>query len=46
MANSIPTIKTYSHVHHLMRFRKLTIDPTPVVFWFERYKQDQKEETA
>ena len=36
-ANSIPTIPTYSHVHHLMRFGKLTIDPTPVVFWFEKY---------
>ena len=37
MAHSIPRIKTYSHVHHLMRFGKLEIDTTPVVFWFERY---------
>ena len=36
-ARSIPEIRTYSHVHHLIRFGKLHIDPTPVVFWFERY---------
>jgi hypothetical protein len=36
---SIPEIKTYSHVHHLMRFGKLSIDSSPVVFWFEQYKQ-------
>ena len=36
-ARSIPTIRTYSHVHHLMRFGKLKIDSTPVVFWFEQY---------
>jgi hypothetical protein len=36
-AHSIPSIPTYSHVHHLMRFGKLSIDATPVVFWFERY---------
>lgn len=40
MAHSIPTIKTYSHVHHLMRFAKLTIDPTPVVFWFEKWRAE------
>lgn len=34
---SIPKIVSYSHVHHLMRFNRLTIDPTPVVFWYERY---------
>ena len=39
-AHSIPTIQTYSHVHHLMRFGKLTIDTTPVVFWFEKYQQE------
>jgi hypothetical protein len=38
-AASIPTIRTYSHVHHLMRFGKLTIDTTPVVFWFERCRE-------
>ena len=38
-ARSIPTIRTYSHVHHLMRFGKLTIDTTPVVFWFEKWQQ-------
>lgn len=36
-ARSIPTIRTYSHVHHLMRFGRLRIDETPVVFWFERF---------
>jgi 5-methylcytosine-specific restriction endonuclease McrA len=36
-AKSIPTIRTYSHVHHLMRFGKLSIDPEPVVFWFEKF---------
>lgn len=40
-ARSIPTIKTYSHVHHLMRFGKITIDPTPVVFWFEKYEESK-----
>lgn len=40
-AKSIPTIRTYSHVHHLMRFEKLTIDQTPVVFWFEKYDPDK-----
>ena len=39
-ARSIPTIRTYSHVHHLMRFGKLTIDSTPVVFWFEIYNKE------
>jgi hypothetical protein len=44
-ANSIPQIANYSHVNHLMRFGKLTIDPTPVVFWFEQYaQQDGAEE--
>ena len=37
-AHTIPTIRTYSHVHHLMRFGKLTIDQTPVVFWFEKFR--------
>jgi 5-methylcytosine-specific restriction endonuclease McrA len=41
-ARSIPTIKTYSHVHHLMRFNRLAIDPTPVVFWFETYRAQEK----
>jgi hypothetical protein len=41
-AESIPTIQTYSHVHHLMRFKKLTIETTPVVFWFERYQAKQE----
>lgn len=40
-AASIPTIRTYSHVHHLMRFGKVTIDPTPVVFWYETYRAEQ-----
>jgi hypothetical protein len=35
-AESIPRIVTYSHVHHLMRFGKLTIDTSPVVFHFEK----------
>jgi hypothetical protein len=39
---SIPAISTYSHVHHLMRFGKLTIDETPVVFWFERYAKGER----
>jgi hypothetical protein len=38
MVCSIPKIRTYSHVHHLMRFGKLHIDSTPVVFWFETYR--------
>lgn len=38
-ATSIPTIQTYSHVHHLIRFKRLTIDVAPVVFWFEQYAQ-------
>jgi 5-methylcytosine-specific restriction endonuclease McrA len=41
-AASIPHIPTYTHVHHLMRFGKLTIDPTPVVFWFERYREQAR----
>lgn len=40
-ASSIPRIPTYSHVHHLIRFGKLTIDPEPVVFWFERYQSQE-----
>jgi hypothetical protein len=40
-AHSIPTIATYSHVHHLMRFNRLHIDPTPVIFWFEQYRKEQ-----
>lgn len=36
-AESIPRIQNYSHVHHLMRFQKLSIDTTPVVFWFETF---------
>jgi hypothetical protein len=40
-ASSIPTIRTYSHVHHLMRFGKLSIDNTPVKFWFETYLADK-----
>lgn len=36
-ARSIPTIRNYSHVHHLQRFGKLVIDTTPVVFWFEKW---------
>lgn len=36
-ASSIPTIRTYSHVHHLVRFNRLHIDPAPVTFWFEKY---------
>jgi 5-methylcytosine-specific restriction endonuclease McrA len=39
-ARSIPTIRTYSHVHHLMRFKKLHIDCEPVVFWFETYNKE------
>ena len=39
-AESVPRIAGYSHVHHLMRFGKLSIDPTPVLFWFERYQQE------
>lgn len=39
-ATSIPTIYNYSHVHHLMRFGKLTIDTTPVVFYFEKKAQE------
>ena len=39
-AESIPTIRTYSHVHHLMRFGKLTIDTSPVVFWFEKWQTE------
>ena len=39
-AHSISTIRTYSHVHHLLRFGKITIDTTPVVFWFEKYEQE------
>ena len=39
-ARSIPEIPGYSHVHHLMRFAKLTIDPTPVVFWFEKWRAE------
>jgi 5-methylcytosine-specific restriction endonuclease McrA len=39
-AESIPKIKSYSHVHHLMRFGKISIDPTPVKFWFERYRKE------
>ena len=38
MAESVPRIRTYSHVRHLMRFGKLTIDSKPVVFWYEKYK--------
>ena len=41
-ATSIPHIQTYSHVHHLMRFKKLTIDVTPVVFWFETYLAEKE----
>lgn len=40
-ARSIPTIRTYSHVHHLMRFGRLHIDTAPVVFWFERFRQEE-----
>ena len=43
-ARSIPTIATYSHVHHLMRFQKLHIDVEPVVFWFETYRSQQQPE--
>jgi len=39
MAHSVPRIEGYSHVRHLIRFGKLTIDPTPVVFWFEKYAE-------
>ena len=42
-ASSIPTIHSYSHVHHLMRFGKLTIDTTPIVFWFEKWRQEHFE---
>jgi hypothetical protein len=41
-AESIPNIQTYSHVHHLMRFKRLSIDAAPVVFWFEQYAQEVK----
>lgn len=41
-AHSIPRISGYSHVHHLMRFGKLSIDTEPVVFWFEAYTAQQK----
>ncbi len=41
MAYNIPRIKTYSHVHHLIRFGKLSIDTSPVVFWFEEYNAAQ-----
>lgn len=36
-AHSIPRIRTYSHVHHLMRFQRLTISMDPIVFWYETY---------
>jgi 5-methylcytosine-specific restriction endonuclease McrA len=42
-AESIPRIANYSHVHHLMRFGKLTINPTPVVFWFEQYRAGERD---
>jgi 5-methylcytosine-specific restriction endonuclease McrA len=42
-AESIPRIAGYSHVHHLMRFGKITIDPTPVIFWFEKYRAQRTE---
>lgn len=41
-ARSIPAIQNYSHVHHLMRFSKLTIDPSPIVFYFEQYALDKE----
>lgn len=40
-AHSIPRIAGYSHVHHLMRFEKLHIDTTPVVFWFEKFNESR-----
>lgn len=43
-AESVPTIQNYSHVHHLIRFKRCTIDTTPVVFWFEQYLAQQAEE--
>lgn len=45
-AHSIPTIRTYSHVHHLMRFGKLHIEVEPVVFWFEKYRVEQDTKSA
>jgi len=42
-ARSIPTIANYSHVHHLMRFGKLAIDATPVVFWFEKFRAESQQ---
>jgi len=42
-ARSVPKIKTYSHVRHLMRFGKLIIDPTPVEFWFEKYRRGMRQ---
>ena len=45
-ANSIPKIDGYSHVHHLMRFGKLTIDTSPVVFWFENPNVMKRKVTA
>lgn len=44
-AESIPRIQNYSHVHHLMRFKKLTVETTPVVFWFEQWERDQENYT-
>lgn len=40
-AQSIPKLAGYSHVHHLMRFGKLSIDAEPVVFYFEKYQAVQ-----
>jgi len=42
-ARSIPEIPGYSHVRHLMRFGKLTIDPTPIVFWFEKWRAEHQD---
>lgn len=40
-AESIPRIKNYAHVHHLMRFGKIHIDTEPVIFWFEKCTKEQ-----
>jgi len=45
-AESTPRISGYSHVHHLMRFGKLFIDPEPVVFYFERVQAQRSVDGA
>lgn len=45
-ARSIPAIRTYSHVRHLMRFGKLHIEASPVIFWFEKWRKDARRKSA